>query len=118
MNINLEPSIIPYDNGVIEICFSPEFQRIYDAEVDYIDYIMDCYYEDPIHCKIFTFKDIYQFNKEIEDLKDMFRFEMMDSYTIEAIKVKVMDLCNKFINGSMIAKSSDYYFMWDNQKNN
>lgn len=118
MNINLEPSIIPYNNGVIEIRFSPEFQRIYDAEVDYIDYIMNCYYEDPNHCKIFTFKDIYQFDKEIEDLTDMFRENAVDLYTIEAIKVKVMDLCNKFINGSMIAKSSDYYFMWNNQKNN
>jgi len=113
--MNLEPKIIPYNNGVIEICFSPEFQRIYDAEIDYVDYIMNCYYEDPHHCRIFTFKDIYQFDKEIEDLKDMFRYEMLDSYAIEAIKIKVMDLCNKFINGSMIAKSSDYYFMWNNQ---
>ena len=38
--MNLEPSLIPYNNGVIEICFSPEFQKIYDAEVDYIDYII------------------------------------------------------------------------------
>lgn len=118
MTINLEPSIIPYTDGVIEIRFSLEFQKIYDAEVDYIDYIINCYYEDPNHCRIFTFKDVYQFNKEIEDLKDTFTFEMIDLYTIEAIKVKVMDLCNKFINGSMIAKSSDYYFMWDNQKFN
>lgn len=116
--MNLKPTIIPYNNGGIEICFSPEFQKIYDAEVDYIDYIMDCYYEDPNHCRIFTFKDIYQFNKEIEDLTDMFKFEILDSHTIEAIKVKVMDLCSKFINGGMIAKSSDYYFMWNNLKNN
>lgn len=117
MDINLEPSIIPYyDNGVIEIYFSPEFKKIYDAELDYIDYIKNCYYEDPNHCRIFTFKDVYQFNKELEDLKDMFCFEMMNSYMIETIKVKVMDLCNKFINNYMIAKSNEYYFLWDSEK--
>ena len=115
--IDLEPKIIPdYYNGSVKIIFSSDFRKLYDAEVDYIGYIMDCYYEDPYHCKIFTFKDIYQFNKEFEDLKDTFMFEQLNTSLIEMIKIKVEDLCRRFIEGNMVAKSIDYYKMWDNQK--
>lgn len=115
--INLEPKLIPdYDGRFIKIFLSNDFKKIYDAEVDYIDTIMNYYFEDPNHCKVFTFKDIYQFNKELEDLNDTFCYELMSPHIFEQIKIKVIDLCNRFINGGMIAKSTDYYFLWDNYK--
>ena len=65
-----------------------------------------------IKCKEVDIENINnEILEEIEDLKDTFTFEMIDSYTIEAFKVKVMDLCNKFINGSSLIWSvwSIYY---------
>lgn len=114
--IDLTPTIIPYNDGIVKIILSKDFRKLYDAEVDYVEYIMNCYYEDPNHCKIFEFKDVYQFNKELSDLTDIFLFEQLNSSLIENIKIKVEDLCKRFINGDMIAKSIDYYNLWDNEK--
>ena len=115
MKINLEPTIETYD-GNLKLILSEDFQKIYDAEIDWIENIMNCYYEDPNHCKIFTFNDVYQFNKELRDLIDTYLFEQLTTSLIEEIKYRIIDLCNRFINGEMKAKSIDYYGIWDNEK--
>lgn len=43
-------------------------------------------------------------------------FEQATQSLIENVKMRVIDLCNRFINGGMIAKSTDYYKVWDNFK--
>lgn len=116
--INLEPIIKNYEDGHFKVILSNDFQKIYDAEVDRIETIMNYYFEDPNHCKVFTFKDVYQFEKELSDLLDTFMFEQATQSLIENIKIRVIDLCNRFINGEMIAKSTDYYKVWDNFKYN
>ena len=118
MNIDLTPEIkCDYYNNNISIEFSNDFKKIWDAEVDYIDYIIDCYREDPQHCRMFEFRDIYKFENEIEKIKNLFLYEYLNDSTIEQIKQHIIDLCNRFINSEEYkAKSIDYYKIWDNQK--
>lgn len=110
------PEVITNGGALVKVILSNDFEKIYEAEYDYIDYIQNCYYEEPNHCKIFTFRDIYRFNDDLNKLVNGCKNDVMSTAMVEVLKVKIADICNKFVNGGYLTKSINYYNIWDNER--
>ena len=122
--LNLTPEIVPLEgedcfNGAVVVKMSEDFQRLFDVEIDRIDYVKNCYFEDSYHCRTFTIKDIDKFNEDLKVVKEQFMFEMITPQLIESMKQRIQMLCEEFVYGHTYEiRSYELYKQWDKEKYN
>lgn len=115
--LNLIPEIQGVKEREIRIILSKDFQKIYDIELERIDHIKNYYFEDPHHCRTFEIKDVDQFNEDLNEMQEQFKFEMLTPWILEQIKYRVAELCNYFVyTDRYIINSSNLYKKWDKEK--
>ena len=122
--LNLTPKIIPLEgetcfNGAVVVKMSDDFQRVFEVEIDRIDYVKNCYFEDSNHCRTFTIKDIDKFNEDLKTVKEQFMFEMITPQLIESMKQRIQMLCEEFVHGHAYEiRSYELYKQWNKEKYN